>query len=109
MEGISCIPASIFQRASDQDCFLLSKEVTWGISRMMIQVSKKPTLEDLRHRHYFDISALAGQAGVERSVIQRMLSRQPVQTYQAELVLAALTDEFGEDYTLDTVDIVLSS
>ena len=75
----------------------------------MIPVNKKPTLEELRRQHYFDISALAGQAGVESSVIQQMLSRQPVQIYQAELVLAALADEFGENYNLDTVDIMLSS
>ncbi len=68
----------------------------------------KPTLEDLRNQRYFDSTTLALQAGVDRSVLERMLHRQPVQRYQAELVLAALSDEFGESYTLDAVDVVLS-
>ena len=72
-----------------------------------MHMSEKPTLEDLRNQHYFDISALAEQAGVDTSVTHRMLRRQPVQQHQAELVLAALADKFGEDYTLETVDIML--
>jgi hypothetical protein len=75
---------------------------------MRVQVSSsKLTLYDIRERAYFDISALVECAGVDVSIINRMLNRQPVQRYQAELVLTALTDELGEDYTLDTVDIVL--
>jgi hypothetical protein len=71
--------------------------------------STKPTLHNMRQRQYFDISALAERAGVDVSVLHRMLNRQPVQRYQAELVLTALTDELGEDYTLDNVDILLFS
>jgi len=69
--------------------------------------SNKPTLTDIRNRQYFDVSALAASAGVNEAIINRMLNGQPVQRYQAELVLSALTDELGQDYTLDTVDIVL--
>jgi hypothetical protein len=71
-------------------------------------VSAKPTLAMLRDQQYFDIAALAEKAGVTPSVIDRMLHRRPVQRYQAELVLTALTDELGKEYTLDTVDIVLA-
>jgi hypothetical protein len=75
---------------------------------MSAQVSSnKPTLHDIREQQYFDIPVLAESAGVDASIINRMLNRQPVQRYQAELVLTALTDELGEDYTLDTVDIML--
>jgi hypothetical protein len=74
---------------------------------MVRMMSKKPGLEDIRKQQYFDIPALAQQAGVDISVIQRMLSQQPVQRYHAELVLATLADEFNADYTLDTVDILL--
>jgi hypothetical protein len=74
----------------------------------MLHVSAKPTLALLRNQHYFDISALAEKAGVNSSIINRMLRRQPVQRYQAELVLTALTDELGQNYTLDTVDVVLA-
>jgi hypothetical protein len=72
-----------------------------------IYVSKKPTLADLRNQHYFDLSALAERAGVDISVICRMLHCQPVRGYQAELVLAAFADEFGADYALETVEVVL--
>ena len=75
---------------------------------MRAKVSRnKPTLHDIRERQYFDIPALAESAGVDASIINRMLNRQPVQRYQAELVLTALINELGEDYTLDTVDIML--
>ena len=72
-----------------------------------MHVSQKPTLADVRNQHYFDIAALAEQAGMDPSVIRRMLSCQPVRRYQAELVLAAFADEFGAGYTLETVEIVL--
>lgn len=74
---------------------------------MILHVSEKMTLENLRNQHYFDISALAQQAGVDIAIIHRMLNCQPVQRYQAELVLATLTAEFGDDYALHTIDIVL--
>ena len=73
----------------------------------MIHVSAKPTLAMLRNQHYFDIPALAEKAGVNPSIIDRMLHHQPVRRYQAELVLIALTDELGQNHTLDTVDIAL--
>lgn len=73
-----------------------------------MQVSEKPTLADLRNQHYFDISTLAERAGVDLSVIHHILNRQPVQRYQAELVLAALADELSTNFTLDTIDITLS-
>jgi len=71
-------------------------------------MSKKPTLEELRNQHYFDIPALAASAGVNITVVYWMLVRLPVQRYQAELVLSVLSNETGEDYSLDTVDIVLA-
>ncbi|HZR44451.1 MAG TPA: methyltransferase domain-containing protein [Ktedonobacteraceae bacterium] len=73
-----------------------------------MQVSnKKPMLADIRGQQYFDVPALAVSAGVNESVINRMLSGLPVQLYQAELVLSALSDETGKNYTLDNVDVVL--
>ena len=71
-------------------------------------MSAKPTLATLRDQHYFDIPALAEKAGVSSSIVDQMLRHQPVQRYQAELVLTALTDELGQEYTLETVDIVLA-
>jgi hypothetical protein len=73
----------------------------------MTYVSTKPTLADLRNQYYFDLSALAEQAGVALSAIRCMLNGQPVRRYQAELVLAALADEFGADYALETVEVIL--
>jgi len=71
-------------------------------------MSAKPTLATLREQQYFDILALAEKAGVNPLAVDRMLRRQPVQLYQAELVLTALSDELSQDYTLETVDIVLA-
>ncbi len=71
--------------------------------------SNKLTLQDIRAQQYFDLSALAASAGVDASVIQRMLDQQPVPHYQAELVLLALSDELGVDFTLDTVQVILFS
>jgi len=69
--------------------------------------SKKLTLSAIRDRQYFDLSMLAEHAGVDLSVIHRVLNNQPIQRYQAELVLSALADGFGEDYTLETVALLL--
>lgn len=74
----------------------------------MIHVSAKLTLAMLRDQQYFDILALAEKAGVNPSVIDRMLHRWPVPRYQAELVLTALSDELSQDYTLKMVDVVLA-
>ena len=70
-------------------------------------MSNKPTLADIRSQLYVDVSALAAGAGVSEAVLTKMLNREPVLRYQAELVLAALSDETGEHYSLETVDIVL--
>ncbi|HZR44370.1 MAG TPA: hypothetical protein VFB12_29930 [Ktedonobacteraceae bacterium] len=69
--------------------------------------SKKLTLLDIRCQQHFDISALAVKAGVDPHIVHAMLTYQPVQRFLAELVLAALSDETDEEYTLDTVDVVL--
>ena len=74
---------------------------------MIMHVSEKMTLENLRNQHYFDIPALAEQAGVDITIIHRMLNRQPVHHYQAELVLATLAAEFSDDSVFNTVEIVL--
>ena len=70
-------------------------------------MSNKPKLGDIRSQQYVDVSALAASAGVSEAVLTKMLNREPVLRYQAELVLAALSDETGEHYSLETVDIVL--
>ena len=76
---------------------------------MMQMSSKKLTVLDIRSQHYFDISALAAKAGVDPRIVHAMLTSQPVQRFQAELVLAVLSDETDEEYTLDTGDVVLVS
>jgi hypothetical protein len=74
-----------------------------------MHVREKITVAKLRELYYFDIPTLAQQAGVEVSVINRILHDQEIQLYQAELVIAALNDvlEPEEEYTLDTLDIKL--
>lgn len=74
---------------------------------MAIVMHEKITFADLKNQQYFDLLALATNAGVKEAVIQAMLSGEPVERYQAELVLSALSDDTGEDYTLETVEVAL--
>jgi transcriptional regulator with XRE-family HTH domain len=68
----------------------------------------KPTLQDIRAQQYFDPSELAEKAGVTISTIDAMLNGQPVRRLQAELVLDALSEFTGKEYSLEIVSITLA-
>lgn len=68
----------------------------------------KPTLQDIRAQQYFDLSALAEKAGVTISTIDAILNGQPVRRLQADLVLDALSEFTGKEYTLETISITLA-
>ncbi|HZR42378.1 MAG TPA: hypothetical protein VFB12_19815 [Ktedonobacteraceae bacterium] len=67
----------------------------------------KPTFIQLREQYHFDAPSLADWADVDSKTIYNMLMRNPVHRFQAEKVLKTLSEVTGNDYTLDTVDVVL--
>ncbi len=73
----------------------------------MNNMDKKPTLQTLREMHHFDLTILADHANVSPQVVRKMLTSMPVQTRQAEAVLAAFNRLFGTAFTLDSVTVVV--
>jgi hypothetical protein len=69
----------------------------------------KTTFAEIQTRYplAFKSTALADLAAVNPIVIDWMLTGQPVARWQAERVLKMLSLVTREDYTLDTVDVVL--
>ena len=68
---------------------------------------EKITLAEIKVVHPFEHTEIADLAEVNPIVIDWMLSRQPVTKWQAVEVLKVLSLVTGEDYTLNTVDVVL--
>jgi hypothetical protein len=64
---------------------------------------------ELRHEHRFEIFGLAEQARVHPEVVYRMLLGERVPRDYAVMVLVTLSRLTGRSYTLDNVDIHLSS
>ncbi len=70
---------------------------------------KKFTLRQLRERHHFDIPALARSAAVSTDTVYGMLLGDPVPHDEAVAVLNAFSEDAGEAYTLDTVEVCLAT
>ena len=68
----------------------------------------KTTLEEIKEAYQFDETTLANIAEVNPIVIHWMLTDQPVAKWQAERVLKVLSLITREDYSLNTVDVVLT-
>lgn len=68
---------------------------------------EKTTLAGIWSRLHFDCISLANAAEVNTIVVYRMLVDKPVAKWQAEDVLNALSQITSENYSLDTVEIVL--
>jgi hypothetical protein len=68
---------------------------------------EKTTLEEIRETYPFDEKTLANLAEVNEIVIYWMLADEPVARWQAERVLKALALVTREEYSLDTVEVVL--
>jgi hypothetical protein len=66
------------------------------------------TLAEIKARYPFNDTVLANLAEVNAIVIHWMLTSQPVTRWQAEEVLSVLSLLLEEDYSLDTVAVVLS-
>ena len=68
----------------------------------------KTTLSGIKEKYRFIDTNLAGLADVDLAVIERMLQRKPVARWQAEQVLEVLSVITEENYSIDTVDVVLA-
>jgi len=68
---------------------------------------QKPAFIDLWIVHQFDVTSLAYHSHVAESVINAMMSSQPVARADAETVLHHLSERYSTDYSLETVHIVL--
>jgi hypothetical protein len=67
----------------------------------------KTTLAEIKNLYPFKDTVLADIAEVNPIVIHWMLTDQPVSRWQAEDVLEVLSMITEENYSLDTVDVVL--
>ncbi|GCE04714.1 hypothetical protein KDAU_20430 [Dictyobacter aurantiacus] len=68
---------------------------------------KKPTLEQLRTIHYFDIPTIATLAELGTRTVYHALLRKPIYQRDAEKIVAALAQHVGLELTLEHVDIVV--
>lgn len=77
----------------------------------MVQVfhphDRRPSLLDVWMNDHFDISLIASNAGVDADIIHNMMASQPAQREDAEQVLAALSEYYQKDWSLETVHVVL--
>ena len=71
-------------------------------------MERKTTLAEIKGKYPFQNVTLANLAEVNPVVIHWMLIRQPVARWQAEEVLEVLSMIMEENYSLDTVDVVLA-
>jgi len=68
---------------------------------------EKKNLADIWSNTKFNSVSLAGMAEVNILVVNNMLVGKPVAKWQAEDVLKALSQLTGENYSLDTVEVIL--
>ena len=73
-----------------------------------VKMEGKTTLKEIKDKYPSENTILANIAEVNPIVIQNMLAGEPVARWQAEEVLKVLSQITEEDYSLDTVDVVLA-
>lgn len=61
----------------------------------------------LREQYGLNIADLAKKAKVGPGMVYSMIMRQPIARQQAEQILATISAETGQTYTLENVDVVL--
>ena len=71
-------------------------------------MARKTTLAEIKGKYPFQNVTLANLAEVNPVVIHWMLISQPVARWQAEEVIEVLSMITEENYSLDTVDVVLA-
>ncbi|GCE23267.1 hypothetical protein [Dictyobacter kobayashii] len=67
----------------------------------------KPTLEQVRAYHFFDISTLAILAGLETKTVYHALLRRPIYRSEAVTIVATLAQYIGLELSLEYIDIVV--
>ncbi|GCE26337.1 hypothetical protein KDA_18210 [Dictyobacter alpinus] len=73
----------------------------------MEERKKKPTLEQFRTIHYFDIPTIATLAELGTTTVYHALLRKPIYQRDAEKIVAALARHTGLELTTEHVDIVV--
>lgn len=68
----------------------------------------KRTFAQIRSQVHFSIPELAGKAQLNTLPVYLMLLGKPVPRWQAEEVLKALSEMKNQEYSLDTVAVVLA-
>ena len=71
-------------------------------------MERKTTLAEIKAKYSFRNAILASIAEVNSVVIDWMLEGKPIARWQAEEVLEVLSMITEENYSLDTVDVVLA-
>src|SRR5690349_15644341 len=71
--------------------------------------AKKATFRSLRNKHWFDASLLAEKARMASEMVVRLILNDPVPRDYAIMILKAYNEQFGENYTLDDIDIKFTS
>lgn len=69
--------------------------------------SSKPTPLQLRERYHLNIATLAHKAKVGPSIVYFMMVGRPIACQHAKQVLATISAETGQNYTLDNVKVAL--
>ena len=73
----------------------------------MSERKKKPTLEQIRTLHHFDLPTIAMTAEVGTKDVYQALLLHPIYRVQAEKIVKALAHHIGLDIMLKDVDIVV--
>ncbi|GCF10537.1 hypothetical protein [Dictyobacter arantiisoli] len=73
---------------------------------MMQEHKPKQTLEQIRNRYPFDLTALALRAGIGTRILYHALLHKPITLGDAEKLVVALSHHTGLPLSLDLIDLV---
>ena len=79
---------------------------TWTLDT--VRVALRPSFQDFHRLHQFDLAILSTASGVSFDIIGMMLRGEPVPMKEVKSVLRAASQQTGQHYTPDNVDVQLS-
>jgi hypothetical protein len=79
---------------------------TWTLDT--VKVAILPTFQEFHALHQFDLPILSSTSGVSFDLIRMMLRFEPVPAKEARRVLQAASQQTGQHYTLENVDVPLT-
>jgi len=83
-------------------------EAKWTLDNMLLALL--PTFAEILGLHKnLDLTKVASIAGVAYALLEMMTVYEPVPENEARYVLSALSQETGNNYSLDTVDIAIKA